>query len=82
MLKKHWRILNRVGLATAEPGSLYRATDKKSGQVYFVEIFSWRDARASAIAHETPEVMAIWEPMGSILDSMHLAVIEPMGGRA
>jgi len=82
LLKKHWRILNKVGLTTAEPAIVYRAADKKSGQIYFVEVFSWRDTQASAVAHKTPEVMAIWEPMESILDSMDLAVIEPVGGKA
>ena len=82
LLKKHWRILNKVGLVTAEPAVVYRAADKKSGQIYFVEIFSWRDIHASAVAHKTPEVMAIWEPMESILESMDLAVIESVAGKA
>jgi quinol monooxygenase YgiN len=81
LVRKHWRTLNSVGLATKQPASIYRATDKKSGRVYFVEIFSWRDAQASAVAHQTPEVMAIWEPMGPILDSLDLAIIEPVGGK-
>jgi quinol monooxygenase YgiN len=79
LLKKHWRTLNRVGLVTKEPATVYRATDKESGRVSFVEIFSWRDKQASALAHQTPAVMAIWEPMGPIMDSMELAVIKPVG---
>ena len=80
LVKKHWRTLNSVGLATKEPASVYRATDKESGLVFYAEIFSWRDKQASAVAHQTPEVMAIWNPMMPILARMELAVIEPVGG--
>ena len=71
-------MLNSPGLATDEPATVYRATDKRSGQVYFVEVFSWKGEQASALAHETPEVRAVWEPMERILDSMEIAVIEQM----
>jgi hypothetical protein len=82
LLKKHWRTLKTIGLATQEPATVYRATNKESGQVYFVEIFSWCNEQASVDAHQTPEVMAIWGPMGLIMDSMELAVIEPVRGIA
>ena len=80
LVKKHWRTLNSVGLVTKEPATVYRATDKESGRVFYGEIFSWRDKHASAVAHQTPEVMAIWNPMMPILASMELATIEPVGG--
>ena len=82
LVKKHWRALNSVGLATKEPATLYRATDKRTAQVYIVEIPSWRDKQAPAIAHQTPEVMAIWEPMMPLLASMERAIIEPVRGIA
>jgi hypothetical protein len=82
LLKKHWPVLSSVGLATREPATLYRATDKESARVYYVEIFSWRDKQASAVAHQTPEVMAIWKPMMPLLASMELAIIEPVRGIA
>jgi quinol monooxygenase YgiN len=77
LVKKHWPALKALGLSTDEPAKVYRATDKRSGQVYFVEIFSWRDEQASSVAHQTPEVMAIWEPMGPILEGLELARLEP-----
>jgi quinol monooxygenase YgiN len=77
LVKKHWPALNALGLSTSEPAKVYRATDKRSGQVYFIEIFSWRDEQASTTAHQTPEVMAIWEPMGPILEGLELARLEP-----
>lgn len=82
LVKRHWRTLNRAGLVTKEPATVYRATDKESGRVSFVEIFSWRDEQASALAHQTPAVMAIWEPMGPLMESMELAIIVPVGGIA
>lgn len=82
LVKRHWRSLIRAGLVTKEPATVYRATDKESGRVSFVEIFSWRDEQASALAHQTPAVMAIWEPMGPLMESMELAIIVPVGGIA
>jgi len=40
-------------------------------------MFQWKDEKASEIAHQTPEVMAIWEPMGPILENLQLTQIEP-----
>src|SRR4026209_39463 len=57
LVKKHWPVLKGLGLSTNEPAKVYWATDKRSGQVYFIEIFSWRDEKAPDIAHQTPEVM-------------------------
>jgi hypothetical protein len=82
LVKKHWPALKAIGLSTNEPAKVYRATDKRSGQVYFIEIFSWRDAEASSIAHQTPEVMAIWEPMGPNLEGLELAQLEPISDEA
>ena len=79
LVVKHWPVLKEAGLVTDEPAVVYRATDKQTGALFFVEIFSWKDARASEIAHRTPEVLAIWEPMEEILEggpSPQLAVIE------
>jgi len=82
LVKKHWPALKSIGLSTNEPAKVYRATDKRSGQVYFIEIFSWRDEEASSIAHQTPEVMAIWEPMGPNLEGLELAKLEPISAQA
>ena len=67
-LERHWPTLRRLGLATDAPPQIYRGTDK-SGATFFTEIFAWRDAAAPARAHELPEVMAVWEPMGKLCES-------------
>jgi hypothetical protein len=83
LLKVHWAALHKAGLTTDEPAQIYRAKDKHTGRAYFVEIFSWRDEQAPGIAHQMPEVMAIWEPMGPMIvggRGPELAVIEPVSG--
>jgi len=82
LVKKHWPVLKELGLVTNDPAKVYRATDKRSGQVYFIEIFSWRDQRAPETAHQTPEVMAVWETMGPVLEGLELAALEPVGVEA
>jgi hypothetical protein len=78
LVEHHWPVLEQIGLVTPAPAQIWRATDKRSGAVYFVEMFSWKDGEASAIAHRTPEVMALWEPMGAVLEELSLAQIEPL----
>jgi hypothetical protein len=80
MIQKHWPALSGTGLVTDEPAVVYRAWDKRSGKPHFVEIFSWRDEEASSLAHQTPEVMAVWEPMGLVMEAMSLAKIEEVRG--
>jgi hypothetical protein len=78
-VKKHWPMLDRLHLATEQPARIWRAVDRE-GRTSFVEMFQWKDASASGIAHQTPEVMAVWEPMGNIMEGMEIAQIEPVNG--
>ncbi|HXD33917.1 MAG TPA: hypothetical protein VN643_22550 [Pyrinomonadaceae bacterium] len=82
LVKKHWPMLKGIGLVTNDPAKVYRATDKRSGAVYFIEIFSWRDEKAPDIAHQTPEVMSVWETMGPVLEGLELAALEPFSAEA
>jgi quinol monooxygenase YgiN len=82
LVKNHWPVLKGLGLSTNEPAKVYRATDKRSGAVYFIEIFSWRDEKAPDTAHQTPEVMAVWETMGPVLEGLELAALEPVSAEA
>src|SRR4051812_45224569 len=76
LVRKHWPTLQKVGLVTPEPARIWRATDKLKGTVSFVELFSWRDGEASGVAHQTPEVMAVWEPMGAVMEEMSIEQLE------
>jgi quinol monooxygenase YgiN len=76
LVQKHWPALQKAGLVTPEPAKVWKATDKRKGTVAFVELFSWRDDEASGIAHQTPEVMAVWEPMGAAMENMTIEQLE------
>jgi hypothetical protein len=78
LLAKHWPVLHRAGLTTTEPARLWRATDKRTGLPYFVELFQWQDEAASDRAHRTRAVRAIWDPMTRVLTDMQIAVVEPV----
>ncbi|MGH9322794.1 MAG: hypothetical protein ACRD21_16215 [Vicinamibacteria bacterium] len=75
LLEKHWPTLRSVGLASEKPARWYRG-DGKDGKRRFVELFEWRDGQASDIAHQSPEVMSVWEPMGALAESMEFIELE------
>jgi hypothetical protein len=81
LLRQHWPALRGIGLATDTPAELFRGESKRpsaQGGSVFVETFEWVDQEAPNIAHKTPEVMAVWGPMGPMLDSMELLALEPL----
>lgn len=78
LLKRHWPTLQRAGLVTATRPRIWRARDKRTRRAYFVELFEWRDAKASGAAHRTPEVLAVWGPMEPLLETMELAAVKPV----
>ena len=80
LVKKHGPALQSTGLLAGGAPTVYRAVDKRSGEKFFVEMFSWRDEEAPALAHQMPEVMAVWEPMTPLLENLQLAVIEQVSG--
>jgi hypothetical protein len=41
-------------------------------------MFEWKDAKASDVAHQTPDVMAVWGPMAPLLESMDIGVVKPV----
>jgi hypothetical protein len=68
LLRRHWPTLQRLGLATAERPQHFCGEEQDGGPI-FVEIFRWASEAAADRAHEHPEVMAIWEPMGALTES-------------
>src|SRR3954470_4833232 len=76
-LEKHWPTLDRAGLVSGERARILRGVEK-SGAVTFIEMFAWKDGRSAEIAHQTPEVMAVWEPMGTLAEEMHFIQVEPV----
>jgi hypothetical protein len=68
LLSKHWPTLRRLGLATDVAPTTYEGMEK-AGAPFFVELLTWKDAEAPNMAHQLPEVMAIWEPMGKLCEA-------------
>jgi len=81
LVRGHWPALERAGLVTKEPARVWKASDKRSGSVFFVEMFSWRDGAASTTAHHTPAVKAVWGPMEPLLDGLELSQVQTLAGR-
>ena len=82
LLARHWPTLQRAGLATDEPARVYRSVprrhepDHHAVERTYVEIFAWKSAEGPGLAHQTPAVMAVWEPMGALCEEMHFPAFE------
>jgi hypothetical protein len=83
LLAKHWPTLKRVGLAADVPSAIYQGSEGER-QPIFVELLSWKDEHGAERAHELPDVMAVWEPMGKLCEerngrpSMEFPLVEPL----
>lgn len=89
LLERHWTTLHAAGLTTEEPPRIYRSRPSskpggeaggEGGGTTYVEIFDWRSADAPERAHHLPEVMAIWEPMGALCESMEFPHFDRLRG--
>lgn len=74
LLRKHWPTLRAAGLATDTPALHFEAViggDSRHDETgtTFVEIFSWSRPDAPDLAHNTPAIMAVWEPMGALVEA-------------
>lgn len=78
LVKKHEPALRKIGLVTSEPFRLWKAFDIRKQRTSFVEYFQWKDGHSSDVAHQTPEVMAVWEPMGPVLEELTICEVEPL----
>jgi len=68
LLARHWPTLRTLDLVTDRPPQHFRGAEEDGAPV-FVEIFGWSSAEAAGLAHEHPEVMAIWEPMDQLTEA-------------
>lgn len=78
LVKAHEPALRKVGLVSDEPFRVWSAFDIRKKRTAFVEYFQWKDGRASDVAHQTPEIMAVWEPMGTVLEELTIQEVEPV----
>lgn len=75
LLEKHWPTLRSAGLASETPARWFRG-EAKDGKARFIELFEWKDDRASDAAHQSPAVMSVWEPMGELAEGMEFIELE------
>jgi hypothetical protein len=75
LLRQHWPTLQKLALVTQREPTIWRA-EGKDGKLAYVELFEWKDGDSSNVAHQTPEVMQVWEPMGPILEGLEILKVE------
>src|SRR3954466_560522 len=78
LVKRHEPALRAANLVTVEPFRLWKAFDIRKNRTSFVEYFQWKDGTVPELAHQTPEVMAIWEPMGPVLEDLTICEVEAL----
>jgi hypothetical protein len=76
LLTKHWPVFEKLGLVANDPPHLIFRGKDKEGRIFYVETFTWKDAKAIERAHSLPEVAAVWEPMGDCCSSMEFPEVE------
>ena len=76
LVRQHEGALRQSGLVTDEPFKVWKAYDIRKKRVQFIEYFVWKDGSSSDIAHQTPAVMAVWEPMGPVLEELTICEAE------
>jgi hypothetical protein len=63
LLARHWNTLHELGFVTDDKSLLLRRIDEPT----YVEVFTWVEG-GFELAHEHPDVLAIWEPMEPLLE--------------
>jgi hypothetical protein len=76
LVMKHGPALESTGLIVGPKPVAHRARNIRTGETFFVEMFEWRDEQAAGIAHQTPEIMAVWEPMTPLLEHLEISVLD------
>ncbi|UJR87217.1 MULTISPECIES: putative quinol monooxygenase [Sandaracinus] len=66
LLERHWPALRELGLV--RPSAPLHFRGEEEGRPFYVEIFEWRDADAVEAAHQSPEIMRLWEPMETLCE--------------
>jgi len=64
LLRRHRQTLRGLGFVTGEESLVFRGTE---GGITYVEIFTWVEG-GFGLAHEHPDVLAIWEAMDPLLE--------------
>jgi hypothetical protein len=64
LLASHWETLHKLGFVTDDASVVYRSLSEPPT---YVEVFTWVEG-GFELAHEHPDVLAVWEPMEPLLE--------------
>ncbi len=84
LLAAHWPALRDAGLATDEPATVFKGLPSPQpggphgADRWYIEMFRWTSPDGPRIAHETPSIMAVWEPMGAICEHLDFPMYQPL----
>jgi hypothetical protein len=78
LLQKHGPALHKAGLTAQELPKIWQSTTRE-GKTVFIELMQWKDENSASAAHQMPEVMAVWEPMGGLADHMEFLDLQATG---
>ena len=76
LLSRHGPALHQAGLTPEGAPKIWRS-ETREGKTVFVEMMQWKDETSSNAAHQMPEVMAVWEPMGQLTEGMEFLHLKP-----
>ena len=77
LLKQHGPALKSAGLSSDMAPKIWKAESGRKPGTIFVEHMQWKDESSAHAAHQMPEVMAVWEPMGNLTDAMEFLDLAP-----
>lgn len=80
LLKGHAPALTKSGLITSDGVQAWGAKNIRDGRFCYAETFTWIDAEAPELAHQSPDVMRVWEPMTPLLEELEILNLEPIEG--
>ena len=66
VLAKHQPAMQKAGLVGPEPVQYWTGHAHRGNKQCFVELMYWKDETSASRAHESPDVMAVWEPLGKL----------------
>jgi hypothetical protein len=78
ILSKHGPALHKAGLTPDGAPKIWKS-EARDGKTVFVEHMQWKDESSPHAAHQMPEVMAVWEPMGNLCDGMEFLQLQNAG---
>ena len=85
LVKKHWPVAAQGGADDRRAGQGLAGARPSLGPHLLHRALLWIDADAPRVAHQLPEVMAVWEPMGNIMEGYNgtqspiaIAQLEPL----